>query len=174
MKTKYFEYNRHGDGEKYSEFTEAEYLKAKEDENRWFISFGDSVLECEESEYRDYFSEKNHSDYTQRDKYGKKIIPILLEQYTYSDSACAIVSDSTNVPFEELILEKISTEQYISQLKKVMKKLKPYEREIIYQLFCNKKSQNELARDYGISQQTMNEKTNRILAKMLKIMKNEK
>lgn len=55
-----------------------------------------------------------------------------------------------------------------------MKKLKPYEREIIYQLFWNKKSQNELARDYGISQQTMSEKANRILAKMLKIMKNEK
>ena len=111
MKTKYYEYNKQVSGEKYSEFTESEYLKAREDKNRWFISFGDSVLECEESEYRDYFSEKNHSDYTQRDKYGKKIIPILLEQYTYSDSACAIVSDSTNIPFEELILEKISTEQ---------------------------------------------------------------
>ena len=43
MKTKYFEYNRNGGSEKYSEFTEEEYLKAKEDENRWFISFGDSV-----------------------------------------------------------------------------------------------------------------------------------
>lgn len=174
MKTKYYEYNKQVSGEKYSEFTESEYLKARKDKNRWFISFGDSVLECEESEYRNYFSEKNHSDYTQRDKYGKKIIPILLEQYTYSDSARAIVSDSTIVPFEEHILEKISIEQYISQLKKVMKKLKPYEREIIYQLFWNKKSQNELARDYGISQQTMNKKANRILAKMLKIMKNEK
>lgn len=47
MKTKYFEYNRNSGSEKYSEFTEAEYLKAKEEENRWFISFGDSVLECE-------------------------------------------------------------------------------------------------------------------------------
>lgn len=88
MKTKYYEYNKQVSGEKYSEFTESEYLKASKDKNRWFISFGDSVLECEESEYSDYFSEKNHSDYTQRDKYGKKIIPILLEQYTYSDSAC--------------------------------------------------------------------------------------
>ena len=95
LKTKYYEYNKQVSGEKYSEFTESEYLKAREDKNRWFISFGDSVLECEESEYRDYFSEKNHSDYTQRDKYGKKIIPILLDQYTYSDSACVIVSDST-------------------------------------------------------------------------------
>lgn len=61
MKTKYFEYNRNGRSEKYSEFTEEEYLKAKEDENRWFISFGDSVLECEESQYTDHFSKKDHS-----------------------------------------------------------------------------------------------------------------
>ena len=31
MKTKYFEYNRNGRSEKYSEFTEEEYLKAKEE-----------------------------------------------------------------------------------------------------------------------------------------------
>ena len=45
MKTKYFEFSRNGGSEKYSEFTEEEYLNAKEEENRWFISFGDSVLE---------------------------------------------------------------------------------------------------------------------------------
>lgn len=56
MKTKYFEFSRNGGSEKYSEFTEEEYLNAKEEENRWFISFGDSVLECEESQYSDHFS----------------------------------------------------------------------------------------------------------------------
>ena len=73
MKTKYFEYNRNGGSEKYSEFTEEEYLKAKEDENRWFISFGDSVLECEESQYTDHFSKKDHDEYTQKDKTGRKL-----------------------------------------------------------------------------------------------------
>ena len=82
MKTKYFEYNRNGRSEKYSEFTEEEYLKAKEDENRWFISFGDSVLECEESQYTDHFSKKDHDEYTQKDKNWKKVIPVSLEQYT--------------------------------------------------------------------------------------------
>jgi len=55
-----------------------------------------------------------------------------------------------------------------------MKKLKPYEREIIFQLFWNRKSQNKLAINYGISQQTMNEKVNRILVKMPKMIKIEK
>ena len=135
MKTKYYEYNKQIGGEKYSEFTEAEYLKAKEDKKRWFISLGDSVLECEKNEYKDYFSKKNHYDYTQKDKLGKKVVPILLEQYTYSDTAQAFFYDSTIVPFDEDILDKLSTEQYFLQLQKVMKKLKPYERKIIYQLF---------------------------------------
>jgi len=174
LKTKYYEYSKQIGGEKYSEFTESEYLKAKEDKNRWFISFGDSVLECEEIEYKDYFSKKNHYDYTQKDKISKKVVSILLEQYTYSDTAQAFFYDSMIVPFDEVILEKISTEKYVLQLKKVMKKLKPYEREIIFQLFWNRKSQNELAINYGISQQTMNEKVNRILVKMPKMIKIEK
>ena len=87
MKTKYFEYNRNSGSEKYSEFTEAEYLKAKEDENRWFISFGDSVLECEESQYSDHFSKKDHGEYTQKDRNWKKVIPVSLEQYTYGGNS---------------------------------------------------------------------------------------
>ena len=174
MKTKYYEYNKQIGGEKYSEFTESEYLKAKEDKNRWFISFGDSVLECEENEYKDYFSKKNHYDYTQKDKLDKKVVPILLEQYTYSDTAQAFFYDSTIVPFDEVILEKLSTEQYILQLRKVMKKLKPYEREIIYQLFWQNKSQKQLAEEYGKSQQNINKITTRVLAKMLKMFENEK
>ena len=83
MKTKYFEFSRNGGSEKYSEFTEEEYLNAKEEENRWFISFGDSVLECEESQYSDHFSKKDHGEYTQKDRNWKKVIPVSLEQYTY-------------------------------------------------------------------------------------------
>lgn len=175
MKTKYFEYNRNGGSEKYSEFTEAEYLKAKEDENRWFISFGDSVLECEESQYTDHFSKKDHEEYTQKDKNWKKVIPVSLEQYTYGgNSEQKILKDSTVVPLEERVLEQLSLEHDLEKLRRAMEKLKPYEQKIIYQIFWKRKSQSKLAREYGISQQTMNEKCNRILVKMLKIMKNEK
>ena len=175
MKTKYFEYNRNGRSEKYSEFTEEEYLKAKEDENRWFISFGDSVLECEESQYTDHFSKKDHDEYTQKDKNWKKVIPVSLEQYTYGgNSEQKILKDSTVVPLEERVLEQLSLEHDLEKLRRAMEKLKPYEQKIIYQIFWKRKSQSKLAREYGISQQTMNEKCNRILVKMLKIMKNEK
>lgn len=75
MKTKYFEFSKNGGSEKYSEFTEAEYLKAKEEENRWFISFGDSVLECDESQYIDHFTKKDHGEYTQRIETGRRSSP---------------------------------------------------------------------------------------------------
>ena len=163
MKTKYFEYNRNSGSEKYSEFTEAEYLKAKEEENRWFISFGDSVLECEESQY------------TQKDRNWKKVIPLSLEQYTYGGNyEQKILKDSTVVPLEERILEQLDLEHDLVKLKKVMKKLKPYEREIIYQLFWMNKSQNDLAKKYSVTRQTMHEKVHRILVKALKLFENEK
>ena len=104
----------------------------------------------------------------------KKLFPYCLSSIHTAILLRHFFYDSTIVPFDEDILDKLSTEQYVLQLQKVMKKLKPYERKIIYQLFWNRKSQNELAINYGISQQTMNEKVNRILAKMLKMMKIEK
>lgn len=116
----------------------------------------------------------SNNNYTLKDKLGKKVVPILLEQYTYRDTAQAFFYDSTIVPFEEVILEKLSTEQYVLQLRKVMKKLKPYEREIICQLFWLNKSQKQLAEEYGKSQQNINKITIRILAKMLKMFENEK
>ena len=175
MKTKYFEYNRNGGSEKYSEFTEAEYLKAKEEENRWFISFGDSVLECEESQYSDHFSKKDHGEYTQKDRNWKKVIPLSLEQYTYGGNyEQKILKDSTVVPLEERILEQLGLEHDLIKLKNVMKKLKPYEREIIYQLFWMNKSQKALGVEHGKSQQNINKITKRILAKMLKMIENEK
>ena len=105
MKTKYYQYNK-SSGEKYSEFTEEEYLVAKMDENRWFISFGSCVLECMEAEYRAYFSEKNHADYTQRDKNGNTVISLSLEQYAHNTCEGLIFRD-----FEEEILEKILAEE---------------------------------------------------------------
>jgi len=98
-----------------------------------------------------------------------------LEQYTYGgNSEQKILKDSTVVPLEERVLEQLSLEHDLEKLRRAMEKLKPYEQKIIYQIFWKRKSQSKLAREYGISQQTMNEKCNRILVKMLKIMKNEK
>ena len=98
-----------------------------------------------------------------------------MEQYTYGgNSEQKILKDSTAVPLEERILEQLSLEHDTVKLKKVMKKLKPYERKIIYQLFGMNKSQNDLSKEYDITRQTMHEKVHRILVKVLKLYENEK
>ncbi len=76
MKTRYYEYSKPGSKEKYTQITEAEYLVAKETPNRWFISFGDCVLECEAEEHKDHYNQKNHSDYINRDANGKKPVKL--------------------------------------------------------------------------------------------------
>ncbi len=170
MKTKYYEYNKQG-GEKYSEFTEKEFLVAKEDETRWFISFGNCVLECEEDEYRSYYSEKNHADYIQKDKSGKRVILLYIE-----DCACSEKRhiDNMVIPIEEAVIEKISAEEMNYKLCTALESLSSYEKDIIKKLFLESKSQTQLAKEYGVKQQTMHEKLNRILLKLLKIIKSEK
>ena len=121
------------------------------------------------------FSKKDHGEYTQKDRNWKKVIPVSLEQYTYGGNyEQKILNDSTVVPLEERILEQLGLEHDLVKLKKVMKKLKPYEREIIYQLFWMNKSQNDLAMKYSVTRQTMHEKVHRILVKVLKLFENEK
>ena len=168
MKTKYYQYNKTGN-EKYSEFTEEEYLAAIMDETRWFISFGNCVLECSKDEYRAYYSEKNHADYTQRDKNGKTVIPLSLEQYAHNTCEGLIFRD-----FEEEVLEKILAEEMLERLHTALKKLKPCERNIIHKLFWENKNQTQLADEYGKSQQNMHKIIKRILSKTLKLFENEK
>ena len=91
-----------------------------------------------------------------------------MEQYTYGGNyEQKILKDSTVVPLEERILEQLDLEHDLV-------KLKPYEREIIYQLFWMNKSQNDLAKKYSVTRQTMHEKVHRILVKALKLFENEK
>ena len=107
------------------------------------------VLRPKYREYTDYFSKKDHGEYTQKDKNWKKVIPVSLEQYTYGgNSEQKILKDSTVISLEERVLEQLSLEHDTAKLKKVMKKLKPYEREIIYQLFWMNKSQKALGDEY--------------------------
>ena len=173
VKTKYYEFNRNGGSEKYSEITEKEYLKAKREENRWFISFGSSVLECDKSQYEAHFSAKNHKEYIQKDKNWRKLLPVSLDQYTYNGAyEQSVFKDNTAV--EDIVLERLSLEHDLAKLKKAMKKLKPYEREIIYQLFWLNKNQKALADECGKSQQSISKIAKRILCKMLKLIENEK
>lgn len=64
MKVKYFEYNNDPNGEKYIEVSEEKFIKdVMITEGRFYISFGNSVLECSESEYKEDSKSKRHTRY---------------------------------------------------------------------------------------------------------------
>lgn len=96
-------------------------------------------------------------------------MPLSLEQL-----APSVISDGTEIPIEEKIAEKLDLENDIQRLKHSMEHLTTYEREILFQIYWNGQSQKQLAKIYGITQQTMNEKVIRILCKLLKFMEFEK
>ena len=51
----YFEYNHAPTGDKYCIMTKAEYELAKRDPTRWFIDFGNCVIECSKAERTEYY-----------------------------------------------------------------------------------------------------------------------
>ena len=51
----YFEYNHAPAGDKYCIMTKAEYELAKRDPSRWFIDFGNCVIECSKAERTEYY-----------------------------------------------------------------------------------------------------------------------
>ncbi len=64
MKVKYFEYNSDQNGEKYIEVSEEKFIKdVIITEGRFYISFGNSVLECSESEYKEEAKRKRHDTF---------------------------------------------------------------------------------------------------------------
>ncbi len=171
MKTRYYKYSKPGSKEKYTQITEAEYLVAKESPNRWFISFGDSVLECEEHQHKKHYNQKNHSDYINRDANGKKPVRLSFDEYKLETGMdITEVIEDTTVNVEDECYKKYQYELLYAALAQ----LDEDERRIILELFWNKRTQTALAKINGISKQTLNEKQRRILEKMLKLMKNKK
>ena len=75
MKIKYFEYNNDPNGEKYIEVSEEKFIKdVMITEGRFYISFGNFVLECREKEYRCGLTRKMSKIDTQNDKNKRRIL----------------------------------------------------------------------------------------------------
>ena len=76
----YFEFNRRGGKEKYIRMTEEAFKAALQQENRYFIRYGeDYILESTEQDFRKFCREKNHSEYVQKNADSRKVIPLSLD-----------------------------------------------------------------------------------------------
>ena len=175
MKKKYFKYSQNPKTGKYIEITEDEYLEAKATKQHFFICLNNNFFECELEEYHDYFVKMNRSYNAQRDKNGHRIKPKSYDELDETGCLESMMIPDTTVPTtEQFVEERLHSEWEIKALHTALGKLKPYEKDLIHEIYWNNISQNALAKKYGISQQTMNEKVNRILCKLLKLMNSEK
>ena len=117
----------------------------------------------------------NHAYNSQRDKNGRRIKPKSYDELDETGWLESMMIPDVTIPTtEQFVEEHLHSEWEIKALHAAMEKLKPYERELIHKIYWDNVSQSALAKKSGITQQTMNEKVNRILCKLLKLMKSEK
>ena len=170
---RYFEYNRNADKPKYVPMTEGEYLRAKQDPNRWFISFGTCVLECEQEEYAEHYRKLEHYRYTLRDADRKLASVISLDALsTEALYEMSVFSVHTEMSVEEQIIAKENRRLLKTALQDSLQKLTPEECYLIHELKVNRKKQAEVAKELGISQQAVS-KRYRAAVKKLKEMLGE-
>ena len=172
---KYFKYSQKPETGKYTEITENDYLRAKAAGQHFFICLNGNFFECSQEEYHDYFVKMNHAYNAQRDKNGRRIKPKSYDELDEAGCLESMMIPDTTVPTtEQLVEERLYSEWEIKALHAALEKLKPHERKLIHEIYWDNISQNALAKKYGISQQTMNEKVNRILSKLLKMINSKK
>lgn len=167
MATRYYEYSKPGSREKYTEITEAEYLIAKESPDRWFISFGNCVLECEAHQHKKHYNEKNHSDYVNKDENGKKPVTLSFEQYRLETGLDVTeVLEDTTVNVEEECCEKYQYELLYAALAQ----LDQDELELVNLLYWDVLSQRKVGECNGETQQSVSKKNKEVLDKLTNLM----
>ena len=108
----YFEFNRRGGKEKYIRMTEEAFKAALQQENRYFIRYGeDYILESTEQDFRKFCREKNHSGYMQKNADSKKVIPLSLdtdeiEYYDITSYEKSVFYDGDNSAIDEQVDRK--------------------------------------------------------------------
>ena len=167
MKTRYYEYSKPGSKEKYSQITEAEYLIAKESPNRWFISFGDCVLECEEHQHKNHYNQKNHSDYVNKDASGKKPTILSFDEYKLETGMdITEVIEDTTVNVEDECYKKYQYELLYAALAQ----LDQDELELVNLLYWDELSQNKVGEFYGKTQQNISWTNRGVLDRLTNFM----
>ena len=165
MKVRYFEYSNVTDGEKYIEVSEEKFIKdVMITEGRFYISFGNFVLECSERQYRDYAVERNRHKYLFQDSNKKTVNLISLE-----DVSEKLLADES---WEDNIIESIAFDAEKEKLQKALSELNEHELFLIHEYFYNNRRQSEIADLIGESQQTISYQIRACLVKLYKLMKN--
>lgn len=160
MKVKYFEYNNDQNGEKYIEVSEEKFIKdVIITEGRFYISFGNFVLECSESEYKEEAKRKRHTRYISSLSDG--IYPTF-EEFDENNSSVIFYEDMF-----EGIEDKILFQNVLSYLMT----FSPEEQKVFKMVVLEGKSETETALAIGKTQQSVSYKIKAMLLKIAKHFK---
>lgn len=160
MKVRYFEYNNDPNGEKYIEVSEEKFIKdVIITEGRFYISFGNFVLECSESEYKEEAKRKRHTRYISSLSDG--IYPTFEE----------LDENNSSVIFYEDMFEGIEDKILFQNVLSYLLTFSPEEQKVFKMVVLEGKSETEAALAIGKTQQSVSYKIKAMLLKIAKHFK---
>lgn len=136
---------------------------------RYFIDMGEFMIESTEAEYKDWRKEKDHSDYLHEQESQVQ----LLSLYGNEDGICGDLIPDMSASTEEQALASILQKT----LNKALSSLDKESYMIIDALILtqDRKSERDLASEYGLSQNAVHKRKNKILENLkLLVVKAEK
>ena len=139
---------------------------------RYFICMDDDILiEANEQQFREWVSEKNHSDYLRRCETGIETLSLYSDDISESGNGEDVIRDPMDM--EEQVMLKLRYQA----LRAAMSGLNTENNYLLYRLYFAEKtcSENELAAELGITQQGVHKRKKKVLENLKKlVVKSEK
>ena len=139
------------------------FVNSPEGKGRYFIDMGDVVLEASESEARSYKVEKNHNYYIQTQEDGWSVLSLYAIEDENGCSGEETVIDETQ-DVEAVAIMHIEHKSLVS----AFSHLDEESRQLILALYLadTRKTERELALEYGVSQVAIHKQKKKILARL--------
>ena len=132
----------------------------------FFIRVKDELIEVTQEVYLSYYRAKR-CEQAQIEKEQRNRVLSYDAFDTSSALGVEMLTDTASDEPEDIVVEKLMAEK----LHSCIAKLTNDERQLIYMLFFDNCSERETAQKLGISSMTVHNKKERILAKLLKLLK---
>lgn len=153
----------------YEEITYSELCRRRDTEEsyktRKFIPLYGMLMEVTPERYIDFYRTRNRQRYLEKRSAEKGDISIDKLTTPEFNGADILVSD-------EDIAEQVTNQIMVDKLRDCLELLTAEERQLIYFLFYEEKSETEVSSFYGISQQAVSKRMKRILEKLKKLLEN--
>lgn len=124
---------------------------------RYFIDMDEFIIESTEAEYKDWRKEKDHSDYLHEQESKVQLLPLYVDENDMHGDLIPDMAASTEEQAMASILRKT--------LREALSSLDDESYTIIDALILaqNRKSERDLASEFGLSQNAVHKRKNKIL-----------